>query len=385
MRVVHPLKIITSRHIQWHVTSIKDDFILLFNVECVYDRATIHTNDDSRQEEQRNTYQSTFVAYRKHNFYRIIFIYYLDASITLVNRMTSSNDEEIPVSSAVTSWSRIRSSCESNLSQIAPLTSEISTSPAYYHGSIRQEDIQMANDGRYFLLIDENITREGTPLSHTTTMTAATTATTMTTTTTNTNTNTTTTTTTDSSSSTSGSALILPLCSSDRKPLVHRLVFPERLGRILFYRRTLSDSDIYQKLCSKDNEIDHNVYHLDTIRDYSMEFYMLSTYASDSQLRAWFDHDDDDYEHGTYYFDDNRFQSSEDDDDDDDDDDNDDDQVEHMNRILRDRLTSCDSVIHDDDAHRLQIDDELDWYSELESFNLLPYNQSQVETKNSSY
>lgn len=121
--------------------------------------------------------------------------------------------------------------------------------------------------------------------------------------------------------------------------LIHRLVFPERLGRMIFYRRILSDSDLYQKNCSKDNEIIHNVYHLDTIRDYSMEFYMLTTYASDSQLRAWLEGDDDD-ENLNHQLDENRFQSTDDDE-------------------INTTSEKSDSVI-----------EELDWYSEIELANL---------------
>jgi len=241
------------------------------------------------------------------------------------------------VTSAVTSWSRIRSSCESNISYIAPLKSETSTSPAFYNGPIRQEDIQMASDGRYFLLIDDNLSSEGSELSKTTSL----------------------------SLSRSISPIIkTPIISTERKLLVHRLVFPPRLGRVVFYRRILSDSDIYQKLCSKDNEIKHNVYHLDTIRDYAMEFYMLTTYGSDSQLRAWCDSNYDDMGNNTCYFDDNRFQSFDDDDD------------EDENRLKR--ISSSDSIIRDEDLKHLHVDEELDWYSELESFNLSSNNQ-QVE------
>jgi len=196
----------------------------------------------------------------------------------------------------------------------------------------------MASDGRYFLLIDDNLSSEDSQLSKTTSL----------------------------SLSRSVSSLIkTPIISTERKSFIHRLVFPSRLGRIVFYRRVLSDSDIYQKLCSKDNEINHNVYHLDTIRDYAMEFYMLTTYGSDSQLRAWFDSNYDDIGNNTCYFDDNRFQSIDDDDDDDDE-----------NRIKI--ISNSDSISHDEDLNRLQPDEELDWYSELESFNLSSNNQ-QVE------
>jgi len=194
----------------------------------------------------------------------------------------------------------------------------------------------MASDGRYFFLIDDNLSSEESELSETT-------------------------------SSSSLSQLIKPsILPLNRKSLTHRLVFPSRLGRIIFYRRILSDSDIYQKLCSKDNEIKHNVYHLDTIRDYAMEFYMLTTYGSDSQLRAWLNNNNyDEMGNNTCYFDDNRFQSLDDDDDDED--------MKEKNRIKR--ISSSDSIIPDDDFKRLQADEELDWYSELESFNLSSNNQ----------
>ncbi|CAF1029353.1 unnamed protein product [Didymodactylos carnosus] len=129
--------------------------------------------------------------------------------------------------------------------------------------------------------------------------------------------------------------------SLNKKP-ARRLVFPSRLGRILFFRRVLSDSDIYQKVCSKENEIRHNVYHLDTIRDYSMEYYMITTFGSDSQLRAWMDdylcfRPDDEENHDDF----NRMTSSNDDEED---------ELE-FNQPMG--------------------DDELDWYSEdLESFNI---------------
>jgi hypothetical protein len=274
----------------------------------------------------------------KHKYYS------LDASITATNTDSihnSSSNEDIPQSPAVTSWSRIRSSCDSNISHLAPLQSEISTSPAFYNGPVRQEDIQMASDGRYFLLIDDNLSSEESELNKIT----------------------------SSSSSSSLSPPITSLIktpnnSPERKSLVHRLVFPSRLGRIVFYRRVLSDSDIYQKLCSKDNEINHNVYHLDTIRDYAMEFYMLTTYGSDSQLRAWLDNNNgDDIGNNTCYFDDNRFQSFDDEDD---------------NGNGMKRISSSDSIIREEDFNHLQGDEELDWYSELESFNLSSNNQ-QVE------
>ncbi|CAF3626494.1 unnamed protein product [Rotaria sordida] len=260
----------------------------------------------------------------------------LTSAINNDNIQDSSSNEDIPV----TSWSRIRSSCESNISHIVPLKSETSTSPALYNGPIRQEDIHMASDGRYFLLIDDNLSSEESQLNKTTS---------------------------SSLLSRSISPLIKTSITSLKKDknLIHRLVFPPRLGRILFYRRILSDSDIYQKLCSKDNEINHNVYHLDTIRDYSMEFYMLTTYASDSQLRAWLDSNYDDIVNNTCYFDDNRYQSLDDDDDDDDDD---------LDRNQIKMNSSSDSIIREDDLSHLQGDEELDWYSELESFNISPNN-----------
>lgn len=243
-----------------------------------------------------------------------------------------SSNEELTRSIGEKSWSKTRSSCESEISQVAPLTSDLSSGPCYYNGPIRQENIQMASDGRYFLLIDDNETSSD-EFSRSKTSSSSTTS--------------------------SDSAVIsTSIVELDRKTLIHRLVFPKRLGRIIFYRRTLSESDIYQKLCSKDQEIDNNVYHLDTVRDYSMEFYMLTTYGSDSQLRAWCDMPNDECFQGTYYFNENRFPSSDEDED------------EH-------RESSVDSILCEDDLQRLQDDEELDWYSELDSFNLMP-NQNQV-------
>jgi hypothetical protein len=97
-----------------------------------------------------------------------------------------------------------------------------------------------------------------------------------------------------------------------------------------------------------------------------MEFYMLTTYGSDSQLRAWFDCHYDETGNNTCYFDDNRFQSFDDDDDD------------ELDKNRMKKISSSDSIIPDDDFKRLQADEELDWYSELESFNLSSNNQ-QVE------
>ncbi|CAF1284805.1 unnamed protein product [Rotaria sordida] len=138
-----------------------------------------------------------------------------------------------------------------------------------------------------------------------------------------------------------------------QKSLVHRLIFPQRLGRMIFYRRILSDSDIYQKLCSKDNEIYHNVYHLDTIRDYSMEFYMLTSYASDSELRAWIDSNDDEIVNNVCRMNKN---------------DDDDDEIPIK-------------TIHSQDS--LNQNEELDWYSELEIVHL-PLNNQQENHKNIS-
>ncbi|CAF3706813.1 unnamed protein product [Rotaria sp. Silwood1] len=140
-----------------------------------------------------------------------------------------------------------------------------------------------------------------------------------------------------------------------RKPFVHRLIFPERLGRMIFYRRILSDSDIYQKNCSKDNEIYHNVYHLDTIRDYSMEFYMLTTYTSDSELRAWIDSNDDIVD-SIYHSDENFFQQN------------------NENQI---------KSIHSQDSLNQQ--DELHWYSELEIIHPSLNNQQKKHENTSNY
>ena len=133
----------------------------------------------------------------------------------------------------------------------------------------------------------------------------------------------------------------------------HRLVFPERLNRLIFYRRTLSDSDIYQKNCSKDQEIIHHVYHLDTIRDYSMEYYMLTTYASDSQLRAWLDGDDEEIDN---HFNGNRCLSSDED--------------IHSNSRTR-RITSSENLIQEEE------EEELDWCSELQLISLSKVNHPQ--------
>lgn len=274
---------------------------------------------------------------KSYLFYKFLH-YSLDTSNTesrTDTKQNSSSDDDIPISSAVTSWSRIRSSCESNISHIQPLKSESSSSPAFYNGPIRQENIQMAGNGRYFLLIDDNISSEESQLSTTT------------------------------SSSLSIPPSVSPTITTpteQKKSLTHRLVFPERLGRIIFYRRIVSESDIYQKLCSKDNEINHNVYHLDTIRDYSMEFYMLTTYGSDSQLRAWFGSNSDDGGNNTGYFDDNRFQSF-------------DENEDELDRNRMKNISSSESITCEEELHRLQAEEELDWYSELESFNLLPNNQ----------
>lgn len=140
---------------------------------------------------------------------------------------------------------------------------------------------------------------------------------------------------------------------NDDKPnssLVHRLVFPERLNRLIFYRRTLSDTDIYQKNCSKDQEIFHHVYHLDTVRDYSMEYYMLTTYASDSQLRAWMGDDDDEIDN---HFNGNRFLSSDDD--------------VNSNPATKKTTTSSDNLMQEE---------ELDWCSELQLLPLSKVNQT---------
>lgn len=137
--------------------------------------------------------------------------------------------------------------------------------------------------------------------------------------------------------------------------VIHRLVFPERLNRLIFYRRTLSDSDIYQKNCSKDQEIIHHVYHLDTIRDYSMEYYMLTTYASDSQLRAWLDGDDEEIDN---HFNENRCLSSDED-------------IPSNSRTRR-ILTSSDNLIPEED------DEELDWCSELQLISLSKVNPLRI-------
>ena len=109
---------------------------------------------------------------------------------------------------------------------------------------------------------------------------------------------------------------------------------------------------------------------------------MLTTYASDSQLRAWFDSNGDNTVNSTCYFDDHRFQSLDDEDDDDDDVDERENNKHREGPLNEPRMriasTSSESIIRDDDddeLNRLQADEELDWYSELESFNLLPTEQ----------
>ena len=87
-----------------------------------------------------------------------------------------------------------------------------------------------------------------------------------------------------------------------------------------------------------------------------MEFYMLTTYASDSQLRAWIDSNNDEIENNICQLDENRFLQS------------DDDGInDHMEKI-----NSGDSLI--------RYEQELDWYSELEVLNLSSNNQ-QVKEK----
>ncbi|CAF4776690.1 unnamed protein product, partial [Rotaria sp. Silwood2] len=51
--------------------------------------------------------------------------------------------------------------------------------------------------------------------------------------------------------------------------------------------------------------------------------------------------------------------------------DNDDDELDDNQMKIN---SSSDSIIRDDELNRLQVDEELDWYSELESFNLSPNN-----------
>jgi hypothetical protein len=176
--------------------------------------------------------------------------------------------------------------------------------------SIEQENIEMNITEGYFLSIDDNLNPPYAPPS----------------------------------------SLIKPKSISS---VVHRLVFPARLGRMIFFRRILSDSDIYQKNCSKDSEILHNVYHLDTIRDYSMEFYMLTTYASDSQLRAWIDSDDNEI---VSHLNENRFLSSD----------------GEIDENQMKRFDSSDSLIQDE---------ELDWYSEFELLNQIKVKKTRKKKK----
>ena len=162
----------------------------------------------------------------------------------------------------------------------------------------------------------------------------------------------------DDTSETSTSPLVRSSSCSSKKSVIHRLVFPARLGRLIFYRRILSESDIYQKNCSKETEIEHNVYHLDTIRDYAMEFYMLTTYGSDSQLRAWLDRydddDDDDDDEDLRDFDENRFRFVDDTD-------------ESSRKMTGSSSNNSDSLTHED---------ELAWYPELDGYPHTPHNSN---------
>ncbi|UJR14810.1 hypothetical protein I4U23_001797 [Adineta vaga] len=203
-------------------------------------------------------------------------------------------------------------SSRSDISPIIQIQTETSADSAYCNGSMEHEETNMSEG--YFLLTDDKLGSRETQLSTKTS-------------------------------------------SVSQKSVVHRLVFPSRLGRMIFFRRVLSDSDIYQKNCSKDAEITHNVYHLDTIRNYSMEFYMLTTYASDSQLRAWIDCSDDELVNNVCHYDDSRFQL---------------DDYEHDNQLKQ--ISSSDSLM----------EEELDWYSELEILNLTSVNQQDKQETASS-
>ncbi|CAF1261920.1 unnamed protein product [Adineta steineri] len=212
-------------------------------------------------------------------------------------------------------------SSESDIPLITPIKTETSVDSAYGNGSIEQENKETNMKNGYFLLTNDKLTVQD-------------------------------------------NQLLSKAKSSSHKSLVHRLIFPARLGRMIFYRRILSDSDIYQKICTKDNEIYHNVYHLDTIRDYSMEFYMITTYASDSQLRAWVDSNDDEIVNNVCHMDENRFQI------DDYNFDYDENQIEKMD--------NSDSLIEEEE------EGELDWYSELEILNLSSNNQQDKQESTSS-
>lgn len=212
-----------------------------------------------------------------------------------------------------------------------PLTQSNSASyePSYYNGPVRHEHIQIDADRRYFLLIDDNASPQAS----------------------------------ETSIQPSSASYKLPSSCESKKPPAHRLVFPASLGRLIFYRRIYSDSDIYQKNCSKDNEIEHNVYHLDTVRDYSMDYYMLTSYGSDSQLKAWVDTNGDDIVDHVCNWDEDRFQVA-----------NEDRQEEEQETPTKKRSTSSSSNVS------LIQTEELDWYPEIESYSASTM-QHQVEKR----
>jgi hypothetical protein len=222
-------------------------------------------------------------------------------------------DDSTYVTNIATAVEHIRVSFDKAASSLlVPLSNELILDSRDYHDHLQDDKIRVDNEQQDSVLINENISPRTSEISLA-----------------------------SKSKST----------RSTNKSLVHRLTFPARLGRLVFDRRIYSDSDIYQKICSKDAEIEHNVYHLDTIRDYAMEFYMLTSYGSDSQLRAWLDSNGDDIVDTVCYWDDKRYQS-----------------IDDEQQL---RSASSESLIQQE---------ELDWYSELDAFSTenYPYQQQQV-------
>lgn len=67
-----------------------------------------------------------------------------------------------------------------------------------------------------------------------------------------------------------------------------RLLFPGLLNRLIYLRRVLSDSDLRQKVCCiGENEMEHHVYHSNTIHEHSLELNLSNTYGSESELHVW--------------------------------------------------------------------------------------------------
>ncbi|CAF4414199.1 unnamed protein product, partial [Adineta steineri] len=92
-------------------------------------------------------------------------------------------------------------SSESDIPLITPIKTETSVDSAYGNGSIEQENKETNTKNGYFLLTNDKLTVQD-------------------------------------------NQLLSKTKSSSHKSLVHRLIFPARLGRMIFYRRILSDSDI---------------------------------------------------------------------------------------------------------------------------------------------